>query len=124
VRNLAAALDVCGAWVTEYLPNERRLRAFAFLINGQWRPGYEYPLDGTPCAPVIDGGELVHFPERIVELFPEDHGLVKVGAVSYMAMPLFDTESRVMGHLGVLDNKPMPRTERGERDEEGVTNTS
>jgi PAS domain S-box-containing protein len=114
VRNLAAALDVSGAWVTEYLPNERRLRAFAFLINGQWRPGYEYPLDGTPCAPVIDGGEMVHFPERIVELFPEDHGLAKVGAVSYLAMPLFDADNKVMGHLGVLDNKPMPRTARNE----------
>jgi PAS domain S-box-containing protein len=110
VRNLAAALGVCGAWVTEYLARERRLRAFAFLINGQWRPGYEYPLDGTPCAPVIEGGELVHFPDRIVELFPEDHGLARIGAVSYMAMPLFDTNGTVMGHLGVLDNKPMPRS--------------
>lgn len=114
VRNLAAALGVCGAWVTEYLRNERRLRAFAFLINGQWRPGYEYPLDGTPCAAVIDGGGIVHFPDRIVDLFPEDHGLARIGAVSYLAMPLFDAYGKVMGHLGVLDNKPMPRTERNE----------
>jgi PAS domain S-box-containing protein len=114
VRNLAASLQVCGAWVTEYLPDERRLRAFAFLINGQWRPGYEYLLEGTPCAPVIDGKELVHFEDRIVDLFPEDHGLAKIGAVSYLAMPLLDTEGKVMGHLGVLDNKPMPRTPRNE----------
>jgi len=90
------------------LRNERRLRAFAFLINGQWRPDYEYPLDGTPCAAVIDGGELVHFPDRIVELFPEDHGLAKIGAVSYLAMPLFDAYGRVMGHLGAAVTNELP----------------
>lgn len=115
VRGLAGVLDVCGGWVTEYLHQERKLRAFAFLINGQWRQDYVYPIENTPCAPVIEGVKLVHFPERLVELFPKDHGLAEIGAVSYMAMPLLDLEGRVMGHLGVIDNKPMPYSERSEK---------
>ena len=30
VQNLAQVLNTHGAWVTEYLPEKRRLRAFAF----------------------------------------------------------------------------------------------
>ena len=33
-RNLSEALQTCGAWVTEYLPETRRLRALAFWLNG------------------------------------------------------------------------------------------
>jgi PAS domain S-box-containing protein len=115
VRNLAGVLRVSGAWVTEYRPNERVLHAFSFVINGEWRQDYEYALDGTPCQPVIEGGGLVHFPERLVQLFPDDHALARIGAVSYMAMPLLDVDGRVMGHVGVLDDKPMPYSERSER---------
>jgi hypothetical protein len=33
-RNLSEALQTCGAWVTEYLPETRRLRALAFCSTG------------------------------------------------------------------------------------------
>jgi hypothetical protein len=34
VKNLAAVMGTAGAWVTEYLPEARRLRAHAFWLNG------------------------------------------------------------------------------------------
>jgi len=37
VQNLARALGVQGAWVTEYLPTARRLRAFASWM-APWTP--------------------------------------------------------------------------------------
>jgi hypothetical protein len=48
VQNLAKALKTHGAWVTEYLPESRRLRALAFWMSGQWVQGYEHHIDGTP----------------------------------------------------------------------------
>ncbi len=35
-----------------------------------------------------------------------------MGAVSYMGIPLLDTDGSVMGHLSVLDTKPMPKDSR------------
>ncbi len=112
VKNLAAALGTAGAWVTEYLPEEQKLRALAMWLNGAHVEHYEYCLQGTPCQPVVEKRTLVHIPDRVVELFPGDNDLKPMSAVSYMGVPLFDTDGAVMGHLSVLDTKPMPRVER------------
>jgi hypothetical protein len=68
VRNVAAALGVAGAWVTEYLAGPRRLRALAFWFENRFVPDYEYAIAGTTCEPVIDGGRLLHLPDNIVDL--------------------------------------------------------
>ncbi len=38
VQNLAMALNTHGAWVTEYLPECRLLRALAFWLGDTWLP--------------------------------------------------------------------------------------
>ena len=112
VKNLATALGTAGAWVTEYLPEEKKLRALAMWLNGQHVEHYEYCLTGTPCEPVVTNRTLVHIPDKIIDLFPGDNDLEPMGAVSYMGIPLFDTNGAVMGHLSVLDTKPMPKDQR------------
>jgi len=108
VRNLCRALGTHGAWVTEYLDDRRRLRALAFWLGDGWVDEYEYDIRGTPCEPVIDGDCLIHIPENVIELYPGDPDLRPLGAVSYMGMPLRDVDGRILGHLAVLDNRPMP----------------
>ena len=112
VRNLAQALGTTGAWVTEYLPEQQKLRALAMWLNGGFVEHYEYCLKDTPCAPVVEKRTLVHIPDRIIELFPGDNDLEPMNAVSYLGIPLFDTDGSVMGHLSVLDTRPMPRDAR------------
>jgi len=34
VKNLATVMGTVGAWVTEYLPEQKRLRSYAFWLNG------------------------------------------------------------------------------------------
>ena len=108
VENLATALNTHGAWVTEYLAESRRLRALAFWLGGTWVPGYETAVDGTPCQAVVDGRCLVHYPDKVVELYPDNPDLREMHAVSYMGVPLFDGDGKVMGNLAVLDTRPMP----------------
>ncbi len=107
VKNLCRALNTHGAWVTEYLEKERRLRALAFWLDGRLVDDYEYEITGTPCEPVIDGTRLVHIPENVVSLFPQDPDLPAMGAVSYMGVPLLDIDDKILGHLAVLDTRPM-----------------
>jgi PAS domain S-box-containing protein len=107
-RNLSEALQTCGAWITEYIPETRRLRALAFWLNGSFLEHYEYSIEGTPCQPVIETKSRAHFPERLLDLFPNDADLAALGAVSYMGTPLLDADGTLLGDLGVLDNRPMP----------------
>ena len=112
VRNLASVMGTAGAWVTEYLPEARRLRALAFWLQGAFVENYEYAIAGTACAPVVESKRLVHIPDRLIELYPGDADVVKIHAVSYLGVPLLDVHDEVMGHLSVLDTKPLPAEPR------------
>jgi PAS domain S-box-containing protein len=112
VKHLAEALNTCGAWVTEYAAEPRRLRSLAFWLGNDWVADYEYSLAGTPCERVIDQAQLVYYPDKIIELFPHDQDLPKFGAVSYMGIPLTDLDGRILGHLAVFDTKPFPSEPR------------
>ena len=108
VKNLAKVLNRKGAWVTEYLEEEYRLRALAFWLENDFVEEYEYDVRGTPCEPVIQEIRLFHVPEKVVELFPDDPDLPPLDAVSYIGMPLLDVNGKILGHLAVLDSRPMP----------------
>ena len=112
VQNLTSVLGTHGAWVTEYIPETRRLRALAFWLDGQWIPDYEMDIAGTPCERVIDTAKLVHFPDRILDIFPHREELRAVGAASYMGVPLQDTNGRILGHMAVIDRRPIPEASR------------
>ncbi|NGZ09144.1 MAG: GAF domain-containing protein [Nitrospira sp. LK70] len=112
VQNLVKALGTHGAWVTEYFPETRRLRAFAFWLDGQWVKDYEMDIAGTPCERVIDTAKLVHFPDRMLEIFPHDEEMRTIGVVSYMGVPLQDTDGKSLGHMAVIDRRPIPEEPR------------
>jgi PAS domain S-box-containing protein len=112
VQNLGKTLGTHGAWVTEYFPEKRRLRALAFWMDGQWVKDYEVDIAGTACERVIETAKLVHFPDRILELFPHSEDIKATGAVSYLGVPLQDTDGRILGHMAVIDRRPIPEEPR------------
>ena len=114
VENLAAALNTHGAWVTEYFPESRRLKALAFWMGGQWLKDWEMVVNGTPCERVIDERCLIHIPDNLLEIYAEDPDVQAVGAASYMGMPLLDVDGKILGHLAVLDLRPMPAEPRAQ----------
>lgn len=112
VQNLSRALNTHGAWVTEYIKECRRLRALAFWMGGQWIHDFEYDITGTPCEQVVERAHLIHHPENVITLYPNDADLEKFSAVSFMGVPLTDLDGTVLGHLAVLDTRPMPEEPR------------
>ena len=112
VENLARALGTSGAWVTDYRVEAQRLRSFALWMNGKPVSDFEYDLAGTPCELVVRENRIVHVPERVIDLYPHDPDLRTFGAVSYLGVPLADLDGSVMGHLAVLDARPMPEDPR------------
>ena len=107
VLALAKALQVTGAWVTEYLQGPKRLRAFSFWLQDHYVPNYEYDIQDSPCQTVIEQKGLIRYPENVLELFPRDAELRALNAVSYMGIPFVDDGGSVLGHLAVIDTKPL-----------------
>jgi PAS domain S-box-containing protein len=107
VRNLAESLNAHGVWVTEYLKKKNRLRALAFWLEDHYVDEYEYDIPGTPCEPVLESSTICHVPEDVIKLYPDDPDLPPLNAVSYMGLALRDENGAVLGHLALLDNKPM-----------------
>ena len=112
VKKLAAALHTQGAWVTEYTSESRRLKALAFWLGDRWLDDWEMVVDGTPCERVINERCLIHIPDNLIDLYGDDPDVRTVGAVSYMGMPLLDADEKILGHLAVLDTRPMPAEPR------------
>jgi len=63
---------------------------------------------------VTDDRRFVHIPDSVLALYPDDGPGREAGAVSYMGVPLLDVDGSVLGHLAVLDRRPMPAEPRAE----------
>ncbi len=106
VRNLGMALETAYALVAEVNEARDRVRTLAVWGRGRFQDNVDYELAGTPCEDVLRG-ELCHHPRGIQELFPRDAMLAELGLESYLGVPLLDDEGQVLGHLAVLDTRPM-----------------
>jgi PAS domain S-box-containing protein len=112
VRALAAALHTDGAWVTEIDREAGELSVLAFWLDEGWKEPFRYAIAGTPCEAVILEGRTVHAPERVTELWPGDHDLRDMKAISYLGVPLLGPQGEVSGNLAVLHRRPMEEDPR------------
>lgn len=108
VQTLAQVMDTAGAWVTEFYEEERRLRALAFWLDGGWVSDFDRSIEGTPCATVIHTEDLVHVPDRLLELYPDAKDARDLNLMSYLGVPLKNSEGRIVGHMAVVDRRVMP----------------
>jgi PAS domain S-box-containing protein len=106
VQNLAKGLGVRWVFVAECLP-QLRARSLAFWNTSDFASDFEYDLRGTPCLKVSEG-RVCHVPDRLAEAFPGDKGMINLGTVSYLGVPLRDASGIIIGHLVMFDDKPMP----------------
>ncbi|HKO31836.1 MAG TPA: GAF domain-containing protein, partial [Nitrospiraceae bacterium] len=108
VKSLAEALQTKYAFVSKFVEGNRtRVRTLAFWKGDGFLANFEYDLPHTPCERVL-AGEVCLFPEKVQDIFPEHReDLAKLGVESYLAIPVSDRSGKVMGHLAVMDTKPM-----------------
>jgi sigma-B regulation protein RsbU (phosphoserine phosphatase) len=50
----------------------------------------------------------------MMNLFPDSSSIREFAAVSYMGVPLIDSNGKILGNLAVLDNRPMPEEPRSQ----------
>jgi len=107
VQHLARALDVRCALVTERKdPESPRVRALAWWCDENRTDPLEYDVTGTPCEQVFEGN-LVFHARDIRQNYPNDEWLAEFKAESYLGIPLRSASDQVIGHLAVVDDRPM-----------------
>jgi PAS domain S-box-containing protein len=111
VRHLAEAMEVNYAVVAEFAEAPPNVRTLAFWDRDRIGRNFEYDFTGTPCAEVVRGG-MVHYPTGVSTLFPQAIPLIERGIDSYMAVPFVDGKGKILGHLAVFDERPMPAEAR------------
>ena len=108
VRHLASAIGVRYAFVTECTDQTKtRVRTLAFWNGESLADNIEYDLALTPCERVIEG-DVCHHANNLQRLFPHDTPLVSMEAESFIGLPMCADSGDIIGHLAVLDVKPMP----------------
>ncbi len=113
VRHLARAMDTTYAFVAEFASPETttKARTIAFWAKDRIAENFEWTLAGTPCEEVVHG-KLCHHPSGVRRSFPNDRSLAERRIESYLGVPLSDPEGKILGHLAVFDDRPMPEEPR------------
>ena len=107
VRQLAAAVGTRYAFVTELVGDEQaRVQVLAIWMGDRLGAPFEYNLIHTPCKVVFDQGSAYH-PDSVQEVYPNYKNLVALEAMAYLGVTLKDSSGKPIGHLCVLDDKPL-----------------
>ncbi|PYX21599.1 MAG: hypothetical protein DMG82_17695 [Acidobacteria bacterium] len=107
VRHMATALRSRYAFISD-CDNQKRAKVLAVWTGDGFGETFEFDIADTPCMKVLKG-EVCHYEEGLQALFPLDTGLVDWQAESYLGVPMLDSGGRVIGHIAILDDKPMER---------------
>ena len=105
VQHMAQALRARYAFVTT-CDDQKHARTLAFWKDDGFGENFEFDIADTPCHKVLHG-EVCHYRQGVQALFPRDAFLADWRAESYLAVPMLDRSNRVIGHIAILDTKPM-----------------
>lgn len=93
--------------VGEILPDQKKVRVLAMVLDGNRVENFSYTLKGTPCEDVRGKG-FCYYPDNAVSLFPHAKDIVELNIRSYAGTPLRDSAGNVFGILCALSRNPLP----------------
>ena len=107
VRYLASVLNVRYLGISAASgSNYQRLRVIVLWNGKKFSENFEYEITGTPAEQVMNQG-MCFYPENVRAAFPKDEYLRKHNIESYWGLALFNSDRQPLGHLFVMDDKPI-----------------
>jgi PAS domain S-box-containing protein len=85
----------------------KMMRTIATGDRGKIVENLEYRLQDTPCWEAIEQRKICCYPRNVQAKFPNAALLKPLSVESYVAIPFFGSDGRVLGLLGVMDGKPL-----------------
>jgi PAS domain S-box-containing protein len=110
VQHMAQALRARYAFVST-CDDRKHARTLAFWKGDGFGHNFEFDIADMPCEKVLHG-EVCHYRQELQGLFPRDKLLADWKAESYLGLPMLDRSNRVIGHIAILDDKPMDADSR------------
>jgi PAS domain S-box-containing protein len=110
VKHMAQVLCARYAFVTT-CDDQKHARTLAFWKGDGFGENFDFEIADTPCEVLV--AEVCHYRQGLQGLFPHDKLLANWQVQSYVGVPMLDHSNRVIGHIAILDDKPMeadPRT--------------
>jgi signal transduction histidine kinase len=88
-----------------------RVRMVAAWYEGDFLEDLqEYDTRGQACSLAVERA-VVAFPDALTRRFPDDEAAVSMGVESYLAICLRASDQTYLGHLALLDARPMEAEE-------------
>jgi len=110
-RYLATTLKMeCAFIAVTVADRPGMMRVLAFLLDGELKENFDYPISGTACETVF-GQTFRIYPSRLGEIFPSDTDFGEAGLESYAGYPLNDSSGKALGLLAVVSRQPMAGAE-------------
>ena len=107
VKHLTIALQTRYAFVAECTDTPAtKAHILAFWDGASFGLDRTYELAGTPCEGVV-AGQTCLYPQDIQAFFPHNQALARMGLESYLGVPLLNAGGQVLGHLVVMDERPL-----------------
>ncbi|MEM7548285.1 MAG: PAS domain S-box protein [Bacteroidota bacterium] len=110
VSILSDVLDFHYVFIGIYDKESNEITIRAMGIDGEMQSPFSYNVSNTPCGEVINNGCCLSGTST-QEKYPEDFYLVDWRVESYVGVSLKNSERETIGHLAVMDTKPIENTE-------------
>jgi len=110
-RSMTEALGADAGYVVRLDADDPRLaRSIMALNRGEVGANFEYRVDGTPCANLLDDGECV-VSAQVSDRFPNDPLLRTMEIQAYVGRRLDNSQGKPIGLLYVLYRSPLEQAE-------------
>lgn len=105
-RQLAMAVGADFTFIARRDKDPGKVRTIALCKGVELADNFEYDLEHTPCANVVDEDVCV-YPSGICEVYPLDTLLVDMGVEGYIGAPVYDRTRKVLGLVVALYKRPI-----------------
>jgi PAS domain S-box-containing protein len=106
VKSLAESLKADYAFIGKLKADGQTVHTVSFFARGRIVDNMEYTLKDTPCENVV-GRKICSYAQNVKNKFPKAEMLIKMQIESFVGAPLFDSESRPLGLIVVMNDKPL-----------------
>ncbi|MTI41472.1 sigma 54-interacting transcriptional regulator [Fulvivirga lutimaris] len=109
IEKTAAVVGVRCVGISQVVDqNTSELQVVSLWNKDKFEKPYRYGISGAPVQKVFEDG-LTYFRDGVSKSFPKDVFLTQMNAEGYLAVPVFDSSKRIIGHFFMIDDKPLER---------------
>jgi PAS domain S-box-containing protein len=81
-----------------------RAQTLAYYSAGKFAENFDYELEGSSCGAVIAKKEIEYCQTGVCDIWPMEK---KYNRDSYLGVPMFDSNGKIIGHFACMDGDPM-----------------